>query len=160
MENKTEKMIDMVEEFYIKIRDGKYLYQGENITADRKILRFDLFEEEHQEYRFAKNRMEKLDAICDMLYIRLGTLLESMKSKEDLKNLIKYHLDKKLNMIFDYTKKNNFSDILFKAFEEVHRSNMSKIDKDGKVRRREDGKIIKGPDYFPPNLKQFLEVRK
>lgn len=59
-------------------------------------------------------------------------------------------------MIFDYTKKNNFSDILFKAFEEVHRSNMSKIDKDGKVKRREDGKIIKGPDYFPPNLKQFL----
>lgn len=160
MENKTEKMIDMVEEFYIKIRDGKYLYQGGTMTVDRMILRFDLFEEEHQEYRFAKNRMEKLDAICDMLYIRLGTLLESMKSKEDLKNLIKYHLDKKLNMIFDYTKKNNFSDILFKAFEEVHRSNMSKIDKDGKVRRREDGKIIKGPDYFPPNLKQFLEVRK
>ena len=160
MENKIEKMIDMVEEFYRQIRDTEYLYKGKEMTSERKILRFDLFEEEHQEYRFAKNRIEKLDAICDMLYIRLGTLLESMKSKEDLKNLINYHLDKKLNMIFDYTKKNNFSDILFKAFEEVHRSNMSKIDKDGKVKRREDGKIIKGPDYFPPNLKQFLEVRK
>ena len=156
MENKIEKMIDMVEEFYRQIRDTEYLYKGKEMTSERKILRFDLFEEEHQEYRFAKNRIEKLDAICDMLYIRLGTLLESMKSKEDLKNLIKYHLDKKLNMIFDYAKKNYFGEILFKAFQEVLRSNMSKIDKDGKVKRREDGKIIKGPDYFPPNLKQFL----
>ncbi len=154
--NKIEQMIDMVEEFYIRMGDGEYLYKGKEMLPERKILRFDLFEEEHQEYRFAKNRLEKLDAVCDMLYIHFGTLLESMKSKADLKNLLEFHLDKKINMIFHYAKKNGFGEILFKAFQEVHRSNMSKIDRDGKVKRREDGKIIKGPDYFPPNFEQFL----
>nr|DAR10428.1 MAG TPA: Putative NTP pyrophosphohydrolase NTP Pyrophosphohydrolase, Structural Genomics.74A [Caudoviricetes sp.] len=33
---------------------------------------------------------------------------------------------------------------------------MSKRNKDGVILRREDGKVIKGPDYFPPNLRQFL----
>ena len=91
-----------------------------------------------------------------MLYIRLGTLLESMTSKYDLKNLLDYHLDKKINMIYGFVKENGFEEILFQAFSEVHRSNMSKRNKDGVILRREDGKVIKGPDYLPPNLKQFL----
>lgn len=154
--NKIERMLDMVEEFYIKMEQAKYLYQGKNVTVERKILRFDLFEEEHQEYRFAKDKVEKLDAVCDMLYVQFGTLLESMISKKDVSNLIELHLDKKVNMIFDYAKKNNFGEILFEAFKEVHRSNLSKLGLDGKPIFREDGKIIKGPNYFPPNLKQFL----
>ncbi len=45
------------------------------------------------------------------------------------------------------------------AFDEVHRSNMSKLGADGKpVVRPEDGKILKGPDYFKPDLAQFLDV--
>lgn len=95
MESKIEKMIDMVEEFYRQIRDTEYLYKGKEMTSERKILRFDLFEEEFREYRSAKNKVERLDAVCDMLYIRLGTLLESMTSKYDLKNLLDYRLDKK-----------------------------------------------------------------
>ena len=43
------------------------------------------------------------------------------------------------------------------AFEEVQRSNMSKLGADGKpIVRPEDGKILKGPDYSEPDLKQFL----
>jgi hypothetical protein len=43
------------------------------------------------------------------------------------------------------------------AWNEVTTSNLWKIDaKTGKVIRREDGKILKGPGYFKPNLKQFL----
>lgn len=95
MENKTERMINMVEEFYRRVGDTEYLFQGKEMTPGRKIMRFNLFEEEYQEYRFAKDKVERLDAICDMLYIRLGTLLESMTSKYDLKNLLDYHLDKK-----------------------------------------------------------------
>lgn len=41
-------------------------------------------------------------------------------------------------------------------FREVNASNMSKLDKDGKPIYREDGKILKGPSYREPNLKQFL----
>ena len=86
--------------------------------------------------------------------------MESMTSKTDLKNLLEYHLDQKVNMIYNLVKENGFGEILFQAFSEVHRSNMSKKNKNGVILRRQDGKVIKGPDYFPPNLKQFLEVRK
>ena len=43
------------------------------------------------------------------------------------------------------------------CFEEVHRSNMSKLGQDGKPVYREDGKVLKGPDYFDPDLGAILE---
>jgi len=45
---------------------------------------------------------------------------------------------------------------LDKCFEEVHRSNMSKLSKDGKPIYNEDGKILKGPNYSPPDLKKII----
>lgn len=45
------------------------------------------------------------------------------------------------------------------VFVEVHRSNMSKVDSDGQVLRRADGKVLKGPGYRPPVLDEFLERR-
>ncbi len=42
------------------------------------------------------------------------------------------------------------------VFEEVHRSNMSKLDSDGKPIIREDGKVLKGPNYFRPDIFQVL----
>jgi len=49
---------------------------------------------------------------------------------------------------------------LNKGFEEVHSSNMSKLGEDGKPIRRSDGKIMKGPNYFRPNLKPIIESSK
>ena len=46
---------------------------------------------------------------------------------------------------------------LDKCFAEVQRSNMSKLGQDGKPIYNEKGKVMKGPNYFEPNLKQFLE---
>ena len=46
---------------------------------------------------------------------------------------------------------------LDKCFSEVQRSNMSKLDEDGKPIYNEIGKVMKGPKYFEPNLKQFIE---
>ena len=46
---------------------------------------------------------------------------------------------------------------LDKCFSEVQRSNMSKLDEDGKPIYNEKGKVMKGPQYFEPNLKQFIE---
>lgn len=46
---------------------------------------------------------------------------------------------------------------LDKCFEEVHNSNMSKLDRDGRPIYREDGKILKGPDYFEPNLENIVK---
>ena len=45
---------------------------------------------------------------------------------------------------------------LDECFSEVHRSNMSKLGEDGKPLYREDGKVLKGPDYFPPNLEEII----
>lgn len=51
--------------------------------------------------------------------------------------------------------------IIVASFEEVHRSNMSKVGDDGKPIRREDGKILKGPNYTPPDLtKHVHELNK
>ena len=46
---------------------------------------------------------------------------------------------------------------LDKCFAEVQRSNMSKLGKDGKPIYNEKGKVMKGPKYFEPNLKQFIK---
>ena len=46
---------------------------------------------------------------------------------------------------------------LDKCFEEVQNSNMSKLDNDGKPIFNENGKVMKGPNYFKPNLNQFLK---
>ena len=43
------------------------------------------------------------------------------------------------------------------CFKEVQRANMSKLDKDGKPIYNEKGKVMKGPNYIEPNLKQFVE---
>jgi len=46
---------------------------------------------------------------------------------------------------------------LDKCFKEVQKSNMSKLGKDGKPIYNEKGKVMKGPKYFEPNLRQFIE---
>ena len=46
---------------------------------------------------------------------------------------------------------------LDKCFEEVQKSNMSKLGKDGKPIYNEDGKVMKGPNYFKPNFSKFIK---
>ena len=46
---------------------------------------------------------------------------------------------------------------LDKCFKEVQRANMSKLGEDGKPIYNEKGKVMKGPNYSPPNLKKFVE---
>ena len=43
------------------------------------------------------------------------------------------------------------------VFEEIQRSNMSKLGEDGKPIYREDGKVLKGPNYFKPNIAKIIE---
>ena len=49
---------------------------------------------------------------------------------------------------------------LDKVFNEIHRSNMSKLGADNKPIYREDGKILKGPNYSPPNIESILQEAK
>ncbi len=92
-------------------------------------LKYNLLKEELDEYNKAciNEDMEGVsDAIVDMAYVVFG--------------IVVHH---GLTNVFD------------DMFEEVHKSNMSKLE-NGKVLRRTDGKILKGSEFFKPNLKQFL----
>ena len=68
------------------------------------------------------------DALGDMLYILCGTILE-----------------------------HGMQDKIEAVFAEIQRSNMSKLGPDGKPIYRADGKVLKGPDYFKPDIKGILE---
>jgi predicted HAD superfamily Cof-like phosphohydrolase len=47
-------------------------------------------------------------------------------------------------------------DVIDEVFEEIQRSNMSKLGSDGKPIYREDGKVLKGPNYFKPDIAKIL----
>jgi len=86
--------------------------------------------------------------------------------KEELDELEQAMKDKNLKEIADA-----LTDILYvtygagfaygvdldKCFKEVQRANMSKLGADGKPIYNEKGKVMKGPNYSEPNLKQFVE---
>lgn len=75
------------------------------------------------------DRLEILDALTDLQYVLDGTyIVFGMAHMKDA------------------------------AFAEVHRSNMSKLGEDGNPIYREDGKVLKGPRYSPPNLERFFEL--
>ena len=152
------KLVGLVKEFYIAFGQQEFFEKG--MTDERIELRKRLFDEELTEYNIAErenNKVEMLDAVCDMYYIHIGTLLELYKGNvEAVRNVIFFEKDEESELIFKKVLKNEFNDIFAKAFEEVHRSNMSKLE-NGKAIFREDGKILKGKNYFRPNLKQFIE---
>jgi predicted HAD superfamily Cof-like phosphohydrolase len=92
-------------------------------------LRIKLLREEVEEYAEAAragDMVEILDALADIGYILAGTIINHG-----------------MQHIYD------------DAFNEVHRSNMAKL-VDGKVLRREDGKVMKPEGWTPPQLSQFL----
>jgi predicted HAD superfamily Cof-like phosphohydrolase len=94
-------------------------------------LRYRLMQEENNEYLEAakkKDLVEIADALGDKLYILCGTILA-------------HGLQHKI----------------VEVFNEIQRSNMSKLSLDGKPVIREDGKILKGPNYFKPNIKEILD---
>lgn len=142
-----EKMKKLVKEFYVAFEQERYLnkevYGATSIG--RMKLRNKLFDEELKEFLEAETDAEKLDAICDMYYIAIGTTLELGVYGNQF-------------FVIDYYKQRTWfnDELIMKAFEEVHRSNMSKLE-NGKAIFREDGKILKGKNYFRPNLKQFVE---
>lgn len=114
--------------------DAFGIANADNPTTDLSqediVLRFNLMKEENEEYlEAAKNGdlVEVADALGDMLYILCGTIL-------------KHGLEGKIAEVF----------------QEIQRSNMSKLDADGKPIYREDGKVMKSELYFKPDLASIL----
>nr|DAP68801.1 MAG TPA: NTP-PPase-like protein [Caudoviricetes sp.] len=152
------KLVGLVKDFYIAFGQQEFLEN--EMTDERMKLRERLFDEELKEYKMAeknKDKVEMLDAVCDMCYILIGTLLEMHKGNVDaVTDVIYFEENDKSKFIFEKVFKNEFNDIFVKAFEEVHKSNMSKLE-NGEAVFREDGKILKGANYFRPNLEKFLK---
>ena len=55
-----------------------------------------------------------------------------------------------------YQYADNMNWFLDEALDRVHKSNMSKLDEDGNPIYRDDGKVLKGPNYKPPNLTDLV----
>lgn len=98
---------------------------------DTYMLRYRLMKEENEEYLEAckaGDLVEIADALGDQLYILCGTIL-----------------------------KHGLQDKIEAVFEEIQRSNMSKLDENGQPIYREDGKVLKGKNYFKPNISSVLD---
>ena len=122
--------IEMVAEFHYLFdqKDAKNPTVG---TIKQGELRYTLQAEENSEYLEAVRTNDLVgiaDALGDQLYILFGTVL-----------------------------KHGLQDKIEDVFKEIQRSNLSKLGADGKPIYREDGKILKGPDYFKPNIKKILD---
>jgi predicted HAD superfamily Cof-like phosphohydrolase len=126
-----QKQINAVKEFHTAFKIG----HSENPIADlgetKNTLRYNLMKEENEEYLEAvqnKDLVEIADALGDMMYILCGTIIE-------------HGLQHKIEEVFD----------------EIQRSNMSKLDENGQPIYREDGKVMKGPNYFKPDFSKILK---
>jgi len=126
-----KKQIDHVAEFHDVFQIGNESSPKVDVGSEVYMLRYNLMREENDEYLDACRKgdlVEVADALGDQLYILCGTIL-------------KHGLQHKIEEVFD----------------EIQRSNMSKLDSNGNPIFREDGKILKGQNYFKPNIKQILD---
>lgn len=124
-------IVDKVREFHEVF--GLDFHNAPVVDISDKIieLRHRLMAEENDEYlEAAKNKdlTQIADALGDKLYILCGTI-------------IAHGLQHKI----------------VEVFEEIHRSNMSKLDANGKPIYREDGKIMKSDRYFLPDIESILK---
>ncbi|SHH33976.1 pyrophosphohydrolase domain-containing protein [Winogradskyella jejuensis] len=123
--------IDAVKAFHTAFKIGYRETPKAHLGMEKNQLRYKLMREENEEYLEAANNndlVEVADALGDMLYILCGTIIEhGMQHKIE------------------------------EVFAEIQRSNMSKLGEDGEPIYREDGKVLKGPNYFKPNIATILE---
>ena len=127
IKNELNAVAEFHNAFSIKSADSPIA----NIPGQTVLLRYNLMKEENEEYLEAAQKndlVEVADALGDMLYILCGTILShGMQHK------------------------------ITEVFNEIQRSNMSKLGDDGKPIYREDGKVLKGPNYFKPNITSILD---
>ena len=99
---------------------------------------------------FSTEKINKLR--IDLIKEELDELSEAMK-KNDLLEVADALTD---ILYVTYGAGHAFGINLDKCFEEVQNSNMSKLDENGKPIYNESGKVMKGPNYFKPNLSKFV----
>ena len=102
---------------------------------------------------FSSDKINKLR--LDLIKEELRELTEAMNNKDLLEVA-----DALTDILYvTYGAGHAFGINLDKCFEEVQNSNMSKLGEDGKPIYNEFGKVMKGPNYFKPNLEKFVNER-
>ena len=97
------------------------------------------------------------EKINDLRYNLINEELEELKQAIANKDLLEV-ADALTDILYvTYGAGHAFGIDLDSCFEEVQNSNMSKLGEDGKPIYNEKGKVMKGPNYCEPNLKQFVE---
>lgn len=95
-------------------------------------------------------------SVSELRYNLIDEELKELRQALDERNLIEV-ADALTDLLYVvYGAGHSFGINLDKCFEEVHNSNMSKLDEDGEPIYREDGKVLKGPNYWQPDLKKVL----
>jgi predicted HAD superfamily Cof-like phosphohydrolase len=126
-----QKQIDSVKEFHTAFKIGHSETPIADLGESKNTLRYHLMKEENEEYLEAvqnNDLIEIADALGDMMYILCGTIIE-----------------------------HGLQDKIEAVFEEIQKSNMSKLDEEGNPIYREDGKVMKGPNYFKPDFSKILK---
>ena len=96
------------------------------------------------------------DKITSLRYDLINEELEELKEAMDKRD-IKEVADALTDILYvTYGAGHSFGINLDKCFKEVQNSNMSKLGEDGKPIYNEKGKVMKGPNYFKPNLSKFV----
>ena len=95
-------------------------------------------------------------SVAELRYALIEEELHELREALDDKNIVEV-ADALTDLLYVvYGAGHSFGIDLDKCFEEVHNSNMSKLGEDGKPIYREDGKVLKGPNYCKPDLKKVL----
>lgn len=121
-----------------------------------------LVDEEMKELKEEKlGTVEHLKELCDLLYVSTGLALTAtehigmLMQKEEREYVVEQQ--GKVSRLLDNGLEHYGEDVFMEAFSRVHDSNMSKLDSNGKPVIREDGKVMKGPNYKKPELTDLME---
>jgi len=129
-----KKQINHVARFHDCFKIKNSISATADINENIFLLRYNLLKEENEEYLDAckkKDLVEIADALGDIMYILCGSILS-----------------------------HGLQDVIEEVFEEIQRSNMSKLDTDGNPIYRDDGKILKSANYFKPDIPSILKRHK
>ena len=97
-------------------------------------------------------------SVSELRYDLIDEELKELRQAIDERNIVEV-ADALTDLLYVvYGAGHSFGLDLDKCFEEVHSSNMTKLGPDGKPIYREDGKVLKGPNYSEPNLKKTLQL--
>lgn len=126
-----EDLLRSVQEFHQAFEVPWQESPQQSLDKEAYELRHRLMQEENDEYLEAcqnSDLVEIADALGDQLYVLLGTIIS-----------------------------HGLQDKIVPVFKEIHRSNMSKLDDKGRPIRRVDGKVLKGPGFFRPDIGRILK---